>query len=233
VAKIKAVLFDLHGTLAYVENPVTDTEITEYLFSKGYEVSPQQLKAAWAFVSFIDYPKYGYKNWHSYFSKIFWRLKVKVDEKTLNAIVKLLESKPYQLYSDVAEAVINTKESGFKTAIVTTIAYFQFKKAIQPIRDYFDFIMTGYEAGCDKTNPKMYRKVLEILNVKPQEAVMIGDNVPIDIILPKKLGINAILLNRERKNVKCLHADAVVNSLNEAVETIIRKFGENKNKEMS
>ena len=233
VAKIKAVLFDLHGTLAYVENPVTDTEITEYLFSKGYEVSPQQLKAAWAFVSFIDYPKYGYKNWHSYFSKIFWRLKVKVDEKTLNAIVKLLESKPYQLYSDVAEAVINTKESGFKTAIVTTIAYFQFKKAIQPIRDYFDFIMTGYEAGCDKTNPKMYRKVLEILNVKPQEAVMIGDNVPIDIILPKKLGINAILLNRERKNVECLHADAVVNSLNEAVETIIRKFGENKNKEMS
>ena len=227
MVKIKAVLFDLYGTLAYVENPVTETEISEHLFSKGYEVSPQQLKAAWTFVSFIDYPKYGYKNWRSYFSKIFWRLKVKVNEETLSAIVKLLESKPYQLYPDAAGAVIKARENGFKTAIVTTIAYFQFKKAVQPIRNYFDFIMTGYEAGCDKTNPKMYRKVLEILNVRPEEAVMIGDDVPIDIILPKKLGINAILLNREGKNVECPQADAVINDLNKAVETIIRKFGEN------
>ena len=227
MVKIKAVLFDLYGTLAYVENPVTETEISEHLFSKGYEVSPQQLKAAWTFVSFIDYPKYGYKNWRSYFSKIFWRLKVKVNEETLSAIVKLLESKPYQLYPDAAGAVIKARENGFKTAIVTTIAYFQFKKAIQPIRNCFDFIMTGYEAGCDKTNPKMYRKVLEILNARPEEAVMIGDDVPIDIILPKKLGINAILLNREGKNVECPQADAVINNLNKAVETIIRKFGEN------
>ena len=227
MVKIKAVLFDLYDTLAYVENPIDETEISEHLFSKGYEVSPQQLKAARAFVSFIDYPKYGYKNWRSYFSKIFWRLKVKVNEETLNTIVGLLESKPYQLYPDAAGAVIKAKESGFKTAIVTTIAYFQFKKAIQPIRNYFDFIMTGYEAGCDKTNPKMYRKVLEILNARPEEAVMIGDDAPIDIILPKKLGINAIFLNREGKNVECPQADAVINNLNKAVETIIRKFGEN------
>ena len=220
MVKIKAVLFDLYSTLAYVENPVTETEISEHLFSKGYEVSPQQLKAAWVFVSFIDYPKYGYKNWRSYFSRILWRLKVKVNEETLSAIVKLLESKPYQLYPDVAGAVIKARENGFKTAIVTTIAYFQFKKTIQPIRNYFDFIMTGYEAGCDKTNPKMYRKVLEILNARPEEAVMIGDDVPIDIILPKKLGINAILLAREKKNVKCEQADAIVNDLETAINVI-------------
>ena len=227
MVKIKAVLFDLYGTLAYLKNPVTHTEISEYLFSKGYEVSPQQLKAAWTFVSFIDYPKYGYKNWRSYFSRILWRLKVKANEETLSAIVKLLESKPYQLYPDAAGAMIKAKENGFKTAIVTTIAYFQFKKAVQPIRNYFDFIMTGYEAGCDKANPKMYRKVLEILNARPEEAVMIGDDVPIDIILPKKLGVNAILLNREGKNVEYPQADAVINNLNKAVKTIIRKFGEN------
>ena len=37
---VEAVLFDLHGTLAYVDNPVSDIEISEYLFSRGYEVSP-------------------------------------------------------------------------------------------------------------------------------------------------------------------------------------------------
>jgi HAD superfamily hydrolase (TIGR01549 family) len=223
--EIKAVLFDMHGTLVHVENDVTPEEISDYLFSKGYEISTQQLKAAWAFVAFIDYPKYGYRSWRSFFSRIFWRLKVKVDKETLYAIVKLLESRPYQLYSDAAEAVPKAKKNGFKTATVTTIAHFQFKKAIAPIKNYFDFIMTGYEAGCDKTNPRMYRRVLEILNVKSEEAVMIGDDAPIDILLPKRLGIKAILLAREGKSEECPQADAVVNDLNEAVEIIIRKFG--------
>lgn len=222
MVEIKAVLFDLHGTLAYVESPVSGEEISNCLFSRGYEVSPQQLKAAWAFVAFIDYPKYGYKNWRSYFSRIFWRLKTRVDRETLDEIVKLLESKPYQLYPDAAEAVVKAKENVLKTAIVTTIAYFQFKKAIEPIKEYFDFIMTGYEAGCDKTNPKMYRRVLEILKVKPEEAVMIGDTVDIDVLLPKRLGINAILLNRERKNVECPAAAAVVHNLKEGVEAVIK-----------
>jgi HAD superfamily hydrolase (TIGR01549 family) len=222
---IKAILFDMHGTLVHTKDDVTDTEISDYLFSRGYEVSPQQLRAAWAFVALIDYPKYGYKSWRTYFSRIFWRLKVKVDKETLGKIVKLLENKPYQLYSDAAEAVVKAKENGFKTAIVTTIAHFQFKTAIQPIKECFDFIMTGYEAGCDKSNPRMYRKVLEILKVKPEEAVMVGDNRPIDVDLPKRLGINAILLNRETEIVECQHADAVVKNLNEAVETVIRKFG--------
>jgi HAD superfamily hydrolase (TIGR01549 family) len=223
---IKAVLFDLHGSLAYVEkeNDVSHEEISDFLFSKGYEVSPQQLEAAWMFVAFIDYPKYGYKNWHSYLSRIFWRLKVKVDKETLNELVKLLEGRPYQLYPYAAEAVIKAKRNGLKTAVVTTIAYFQFKNAVKPIKKYFDFIMTGYEAGCDKSNPKMYKKTLEILNVAPSEAVMIGDHLEIDVLLPKKLGIHAILLNREGKIQHDSHADALVRDLNEAVETIVERF---------
>jgi len=131
------------------------------------------------------------------------------------------------LYPDAANAIVRTKKNGFKTAIVTTIAYFQFKNAIKPVRNYLDFVMTGFEAKCDKTNPRMYKEVLEILRVKPDEAVMIGDDVPIDIHLPKRLGMKTILLDREKKNMKCESADAVVNDLNEAVETVIRQFGKN------
>ncbi len=226
MTKIRAVLFDLHRTLAYVkkEDEVTSEELSDYLFSRGYEVSPQQLKAAWSFVAFVDYPKHGYKSWRSYFARILWRLKTKVDKETLETIVKRLENRPYQLQWDATEAVKKAKERMFKTAIVTTIAYFQFKKAIKPIKKYFDYIMTGYEAGCDKTNPKMYRKVLEILNVKPEETVMIGDDVQVDILLPKRLGIHAILLDRDKKNIECPQADTIVKNLNDAVETVIRKF---------
>lgn len=222
---IKAVLFDLYWTLAHVPKSITDEEVSDYFFSRGYEVSPQQLRAAWSFVAFIDYPKYGYKNWRSYFRRILWRLKVKVDNETLNTIAGRFENSPYRLQPDAASAVKKAKQNGFKTAIVTTIARFQFQQAIKPIEGYFDFIMTGYEARCDKTNPRMYKKVLEILNVKPDEAVMIGDDVKVDILLPKRLGIHAILLDREKENKTCPQADYIVNDLNQAVDTIITKFG--------
>jgi len=221
---IKAVLFDLHGSLAHVENEISNEEISDYLFSRGYEVSPQQLKATWMFVAFVDYPKHGYRSWRSYFSRIFWRLEVRVDKGTLNELVKLLERNPYQLYPDAAEAVIKAKRNGLKTAIVTTIACFQFKKAIEPIKKYFDFIMTGFEAGCDKTNPKMYKKTLETLKVAPSEAVMIGDDLEVDVTLPKKLGTHAILLDREGRIQHNPAADAVVRNLNEAIETIVKSL---------
>ena len=223
MTNLKAILFDLHGTVAYLKNQVTETELSEYFFSRGYEISPQQLRAAWAFVTFIDYPKYGYKDWRSFFSRILWRLKAKVDNETLNALVNMLESKPYRLYLDAAEAIPTAKLHCFKTAIVTTIARFQFKEAIRPIKEHIDFIMTGYEAGCDKSNPKMYLKVLDILNVKPHEAFMIGDDMQLDILLPRRLGINAILLDRKGEN-KDKSVDAFVYNLNQAMETIISKY---------
>jgi HAD superfamily hydrolase (TIGR01549 family) len=223
LAKVKAVLFDLHKTLVYQENRVSEIELSDYLFSRGYEVSPTQLEAAWSWVAFIDYPKYGYRNWRSYLRRIFWRLKVRVDNETLDKIVNAVESKPYKLCPDAADAVRRAKGHGFKTAIVTTIAHFQFEKAIKPIRSCFDFIMTGYEAGCDKSNPKMYKKVLEALHVKPQEAVMIGDDMFVDIALPKRLGIRTILLDRERSCDGKL-VDAFVYDLREAVEMVINRL---------
>lgn len=221
MVKPKAILFDMHGTLVYVKDYVKEEEISNCLRSKGYEVSPQQWGAARAFVSFIDYPKYGYRNWHSYLSRVLWRLKVLVDNQTLDQLARLLESRPYQLYPDASEAVVKAKTYEFKTGIVTTIAHFQFREAIRPIRECFDFVMTGYEARCDKSNPKMYRKILEILEVKPQEAIMIGDDIELDILLPKRLGMRAVLLDRERHQNR-QSVDAFVYDLNEAIEYILR-----------
>ena len=43
---LKAVLFDLYGTLAYVKNPISSEEISEFLLKRGCEVYPQSLDAA-------------------------------------------------------------------------------------------------------------------------------------------------------------------------------------------
>ena len=217
---IKAVLFDLHGTLAYVRNPVTHQEASNYLVSRGYEVYPQTFMAAWQFVAFIDYPKHGYKNYHSFLKRLLWRIKINVDKETLDGLAKLYEQSQFELYPDALEAVKKTKEHSLKTVIVTTIARFKFQKALQPLLPYLDTVVTGYEARCEKSNPKMFKRTLEILNVRPREAVMIGDNVPIDILIPKKLDMHTILLDREHKMGGSKFSDAVVENLLEAVKIV-------------
>jgi len=84
--------------------------------------------------------------------------------------------------------------------------------------------MMGYEAKCDKSNPKMYLRVLEALGVDPQEAIMIGDDLELDVLLPKRLGINTLMLNRNR-DTKRQSVDAFVYDLDEAMETVIRRYG--------
>ncbi len=217
---IKAVLFDLHGTLAYVINPVTEQEASDFLVSRGYEVYPQTFMAAWRFVAFIDYPKYGYKDFRSFLKRLLWRINVRVDKETLDGLAKLFERSQFELFPDAIEAVKKAKGHGLKTAIVTTIARFKFQRALQPLLPCLDTVVTGYEARCEKSNPEMFRRTLEILNVRPSEAVMIGDDVPIDILIPKKLGIRTILLDREHKMSESQSSDAVVENLIEAVKII-------------
>jgi len=116
--------------------------------------------------------------------------------------------------------VKKAKEHELKTAIVTTIARFKFQKALQSLLPYLDTIVTGYETRCEKSNPKMFRRTLEILNVKPSEAVMIGDDVPIDILISKRLGIRTILLDREHRMGDSQYPDAVAENLIEAMRMV-------------
>ena len=141
----------------------------------------------------------------------------------MNVLVNLLKRRRFRLYGDAEEAVPKAKAHGFKTAIVTTIAHFKFEEAIKPIRECFDFVMTGYEAGCDKSNPKMYRRLLEILRIRPYEVVMIGDDLQLDVELPRRLGMKAILLDRNRRETG-QSVDASVYDLNEAMEIVINKL---------
>jgi len=219
---LKAVLFDLHGTLAYVKNPMTSDEISEFLLKRGYEIYPQSLDAASYYVSMIDYPKYGYKSWKAYLRQILRRLDAEVEDTTLQELALLYQKhKTYTLFLDAVAAVRRAKELNLKTAVLTTIAHFSFCDAVKPIRKYLDVITTGYEVGCEKSNPKMHKQTLEQLGVIPQEAVMIGDALLVDIKIPKNLGMHTIMLDRANKsNRKPKEADAIVSTLTEAIDTV-------------
>lgn len=221
--RIRAVLFDLYGTLAHVVNAITDERASRFLVERGYEVYPQSFKAAWQYISFIEYPKHGYKDWKAYLRRVLELVEIKPDERTLIGLVRLYEVTEWKRFPDAKDALTRAKNAKLKTAIVTTIAKFKYMSALQPFLDKIDLLVDGYTFHCEKSNPKIYLKSLNALRVKPNEAVMIGDDINIDVLLPKGIGMKAILLDRTCKlsPESCKGADAIARNLNEAMDIVI------------
>ena len=126
--QIKAVCFDLHGTLVYIAEPISEKSASDLLVSRGYDVYPQALDAAWQYVSFVDYPKYGYRNWSAQIQRVLQRLSIKADKETLKELTRLYENAKWTRFPDVEDAFEKAKKMGLRTAIVTTIARSNLRK---------------------------------------------------------------------------------------------------------
>jgi len=114
--KLKAVLFDLHDTLVYLESRLNSEEASDFLLKHGYRVYPQSWDAASHYVAMVDYPKHGYSDGQALLKQILRRLDVEVDDDTLKKLAQLYDCRNhYSLFSDAAPAVRKAKQLGLKT----------------------------------------------------------------------------------------------------------------------
>jgi len=197
---IKAILFDFHGTLAYHKKKIDTKKLCQFLRNKGFDVYHQEWEATVKYVFFVDFPKGEINNWKDFQKKIFERLNIEADKNILRKLVKYCrENQKIEFYPDAT--II--KRLPFKKAIITTIPKFNFSHL--DLSD-FDFIMTGRETGRAKPHPDCFLKTLRKLGVKPSQAIMVGNDIDIDINPAKKLGIKTILIDRDGlfKNYKGL-----------------------------
>jgi len=57
---------------------------------------------------------------------------------------------------------------------------------------FFDCIVIEGEFGVGKPDPRVYRHVLDILDARPCDTWMVGDNLEWDVAAPQRLGIRAV-----------------------------------------
>ncbi len=81
-------------------------------------------------------------------------------------------------------------------AILTTGSAFLFSNL--GLEKHFE-IFTPKETKFIKPDTRAFLMVLEKFNVKPKQAVMVGDEIERDILPAEKLGMKAILIDRENK----------------------------------
>ena len=92
---------------------------------------------------------------------------------------------------------------------------------IESIKEHFSHIFSSMtDFRLVKKAPDFYEKVCKILDVSPDEMVHVGDHWNFDVICPKKLGVTAIYLDRNGKNVPDNGHNLVVNNLEEMLKLL-------------
>ena len=207
VMSIKAVLFDLDGTLLKMDQDVFVKTYFKYLAKhlapKGYEPD-KLLKVFWGGVNAMTINTGEVTN-----EEAFWKVFTEAYGETS------IEDKPYidefyqndfnqvqevcGFYKEAKEIIELVKSQG-KLAILATNPLFPHTATENRMRwagleaaDFAEY--TTYE-NCHycKPNPKYYTELLERHNLKPEECIMVGNDVEEDMIPAKKLGMKGFLL---------------------------------------
>lgn len=175
---IKAYIFDLFGTLGY------------YKSKKDYNSTKQET------VELIG---------EDHDSLLITRLEdSKLSEEKKRKIKKLFGDTEFFLYDD-SEEVIKKLKQKYKVAMISNVYDYTAKKIRVEFKDFlknFDVVAISPEIGIMKPDPEIFNYVLNRLEVKPEEAVMVGDRVDRDIVPARELGMNAILIDRNTQTLK-------------------------------
>jgi HAD superfamily hydrolase (TIGR01509 family) len=188
-----AVLFDFHGTLAQVEDPVAwvlaaadecgvnldrarATALADRLVTAGRPGGPlphrvpPHLAEVWA-----DRDLYEYAHRAAYTG-----LAQTVDSGVTGLpdalYERLLRPEGWALYRDVLDTLDALREAGVPVALVSNVGF-----DIRPVSralgldSYVSAYVLSYEVGRCKPDPAIFREACTALGVTPDEALMVGD----------------------------------------------------------
>jgi epoxide hydrolase-like predicted phosphatase len=83
------------------------------------------------------------------------------------------------------------------------------------LKQYFDKIVISSLVGLAKPDPKIFQLVLDYFNVSPEDVLVVGDNLGMDIIPARILGMKGILIDTRGRYSKYKEEDWYITSLSE------------------
>lgn len=130
-----------------------------------------------------------------------------------------------KLYPEASELINQLHAKGYKLGMVTTAATGGTFMAEQGMDGIFDVIVGGNDTNEHKPHPAPVFKALELLDVRPAEAIMIGD-LSVDIQAANGAGIKTTIAITHgfgsMEELKQAGATYIVDSLKEVLDVISR-----------
>jgi putative hydrolase of the HAD superfamily len=103
-------------------------------------------------------------------------------------------------YPDTLAALDKLRKS-YKLGLITNVGRPGYERlnADYDLKAHFDCLIPSYELGVVKPDPLMFRRALDLAGARPDEALMVGDNVSDDVEPARALSMRAVLLDRRNR----------------------------------
>ena len=235
MAFIRAVLFDLGGTLMYSRDP------WEPIFERGYQALADSFCEQGITLDCVELPKVVRYHLDRYFARrdedLFETTYVTVlrelltekghpnaDTKTIRRALDAFyaHTQPNWILEEDALLTLRTLEAGgYRLGLVSNAGdnkdVFQLIDRFK-IEPFFDFILTSAACSYRKPHPRIFELALAHWNIPPGEIAMVGDSLEADIRGAQELGIHGVWITRRVSRSAArhkIHPDAEVQTLHE------------------
>jgi len=212
--KTKAVLFDLGNTLVTYE-VAHEVIFQRVLDSLGISRPVDEIKEALAKTE-QDFADLNYRSlfgkisceeyWTKWDSLVLGHLDVAKSEELAGDIqARWFDYVNCEACSGAREVLSKLKKMGLKTGLISTayeeeIAVIFGKANLE--NGLFDVIVGADTVRKGKPHPDVFKYALKKLNVKPEEAVFVGDSVDADYNGAENVGVKAVLMQKKEDNMK-------------------------------
>ena len=203
--RVKAVLFDLGGTL--LKTSEIPNVMKRILKDRGVNRSLEEITRAWKKaeegLDFRDLARLLDEFWVQWNIRILSNLGVSPDIRGLAEFIatRWWDYCDVTLYSDAKRVLPLLKGRGLKVGVVTNGLRSDVDEILPKVglEGFFDVEVVIDTLGRMKPDVEVFKYALERLGVKASEAVFVGDEVKTDYMGAQKCGLPVYLIDRDCK----------------------------------
>lgn len=216
---IKAVLFDLDGTLLD-----RDLSLLEFVRDQYDRYSELQIVNKESFVKrFIELDNHGYMWKDKVYQQIINEFSIKNMDWALLLEDYIRNFQKYCIgFPNLLSMLTELKNNNIKLALVSNgFGQFQYDnfKALH-IEHLFDEVLISEWEGLRKPDKAIFNRALVKLDITAENALFVGDHPDNDIRASRDVGMKAVW-KRNKQLETVVDADAVINNLEELVNIVL------------
>jgi putative hydrolase of the HAD superfamily len=213
----KAIFFDAMGTLFYLTHNVghhyalVGTEVGLKLDASNLNRAFNQAWSSMPVREAIDGPRENDDKdwWRELVEKVLADIApalIEMDRDNFFEVAyeHFAEAGVWELYPEVVD-VLEKLSAHFQLAVISNFDG-RLRMILEHlgISKFFSYIFVSSEVGADKPDPEVFRRALKFMNLRPKEALHVGDDPERDWKAATKAGIRVFKLNRSKNSLRDL-----------------------------